>query len=86
MQEVRLAVQGCVSAMALAYGGVTGPPALIVESLILENISSVSIRTCHCVVAFCSVLCELNVNHQSVALPRLMRVLFVIDVLTVNNQ
>ncbi len=64
MQEVRLAVQGCVSAMSLAYGGVTGPPALIVESLILENISSVSILTRHCVVAFCSILCEMSITNQ----------------------
>ncbi len=40
-QDLRLAVQECLSLMAAAYRGVKGESAVIVEALILENIYSV---------------------------------------------
>ena len=39
--DVSLAVQECLSLMAVAYRGVKGQSALIIEALLLENIYSV---------------------------------------------
>ncbi len=36
-----MAVRECLSMMSLAYKGVTGPSAVIVEALMLEHIASV---------------------------------------------
>lgn len=41
--DVSLAVQECLSSMALAYHGVKGQNALLLEALLLENIYSVSV-------------------------------------------
>ena len=40
--DVSLAVQECLSSMALAYHGVKGQNALLLQALLLENIYSVS--------------------------------------------